>query len=108
VTLSSRHPLRLSVVRTGDTAVLRAEGELDYATAPELQRHLSELLAGPRPKRILVDAEALSFADVAGLDPLIQVAQALGPGVIRIRNPTRPLARVIRLLDMADLFGLDG
>ncbi|MBV9292324.1 MAG: STAS domain-containing protein [Frankiales bacterium] len=108
MTLSSRPPLRLSVVQTGDTAVLRAEGELDYATAPELERRLSEVLADPRPKRILVDAEGLSFADVSGLDPLIRQAMSLGPGVIRIRNAPRPVARVIRLLDMADLFGLDG
>jgi len=104
---SSSPLLRVSVTRTGSTAVLRIEGELDYATAPELAQHLAEVVRAARPKQIVVEADGIAFADVAGLDPLIRLAQGFGPGVVRVRKAPRPLARVIRLLDMADLLGLD-
>ncbi|MDQ1694943.1 MAG: hypothetical protein QOJ03_296 [Frankiaceae bacterium] len=101
--------LRVSVERSGDGAVLRLDGELDCATAPDVQSALDGLLMGPdRPARILVDAERLAFIDVSGLAPLIRAGQRMpGTGTFQLRNPGRQLVRVIRLLDLAELFGLD-
>jgi anti-anti-sigma factor len=101
--------LRISVERSGDSAVLRLDGELDCATAADVQSALDALLMGTeRPARILVDAEKLAFIDVSGLDPLIRAGQRMpGTGAFQLRNPGRQVVRIIRLLDLSDLFGLD-
>jgi anti-anti-sigma factor len=86
-------------VRTGERAVLRLEGELDYAARPVLSRALSEVLAHA-PRAIDVEARELHFADVAGLHPLIDLAERMGPGAVRLRE-TRPfIARVLQVLHL--------
>jgi anti-anti-sigma factor len=100
--------LSVSVRRTGDTAVVKLEGELDVASAELLETRLAELLDGAdSPRRIRVDAELLMFVDVAGLKPLLHARRRLGEGSIAIRHAGRPVARVLKLLDLADELGLD-
>jgi anti-anti-sigma factor len=101
--------LRVSTMRTGDTAILRLDGELDCATAPGVEDALRGLLDGPEPPdRLIVDAELLTFVDVSGLDPLIRVGQELrSRGSLQLRNARGQIVRVIRLLELAEVFGLE-
>ena len=100
--------LRVSVECSDDAAVVRLDGELDCATAPELERAMEQILASDRrPRRIYVDADRLAFADVSGLAPLVHAAHRLRHGELQVRNARRQVIRVIRLLDLADQLGLD-
>lgn len=101
--------LRISVTRSRGRAVLRLDGELDCATAPDVEAALEALLADPEPPTlVVVDAARLRFADVAGLRPLVEARHRLPRGsTLQLRNATHTLVRVIRLLDLADEFGLD-
>jgi anti-anti-sigma regulatory factor len=65
------------------------------------------LLADKRPRRVLVDAERLAFADVSGLAPLIDAAEALRPrGSVTLRRAGRHVAQIVRLLGLDDLIQL--
>lgn len=100
--------LRVSVERSDDAAVVRLDGELDCATAPDVERVLSEILMSEQPpRRIYVDADRLAFVDVSGLAPLVQASRRLPDGELQLRNARRQVVRVIRLLDLADELGLD-
>lgn len=101
--------LRVSTMRTGDTAVIRLDGELDCATSSQLDAALAEVIDnGHPPARVLVDAEQLSFADVSGLAPLIRARHRLPQeATLQLRNARRQVVRVIRLLDLGEAFGLD-
>ena len=100
--------LRVSVEKSGDSAVIRLDGELDCATAPQVEEVLAEILASDRgPLRVYVDADRLIFADVSGLAPLVQAAHRLPQGNLQLRNARRQVVRVVRLLDLADQLGLD-
>lgn len=101
--------LSVSVTRAGDTAVLRLDGELDCATAPLVDDAIQHVLgAADQPARLLVDVEALTFVDVSGLRPLIDAGQRMaGRGSFQVRNGSRQVVRVIRLLDLAELLGVD-
>lgn len=105
------HPpplLHVGVERSGDAAIVRLDGELDCATAPQVERVFAELLASDRPpRRVYVDADRLAFADVSGLAPLLEAAHRLPHGDLQVRNARRQLIRVIRLLDLAEQLGLD-
>jgi anti-anti-sigma factor len=109
VVTGSAETLRISVVRTGKRAVVRLDGELDLATAGDIDVVLHELEVGdqPPPQQIVIDAEQLIFIDAAGLNPLLRAVQRLPAGTLRLRNVRPPVLRVLRLLDLADQFGLD-
>jgi anti-anti-sigma factor len=101
--------LRVSVEQSGDVAVIRLDGELDCATAGQVDMAINRVLeSDPPARRIFVDADRLSFIDVSGLDPLVRATHRLpSGGSIQLRNARRQVVRVIRLLDLADRLGLD-
>ncbi|HET6817705.1 MAG TPA: STAS domain-containing protein [Mycobacteriales bacterium] len=101
--------LLVSVERAGDSATLRLDGELDCATAPDLDAALTELQSSPSPpRRIYIDADRLTFIDVSGLSPLVAAVHRLPDGGhLQLRNARRQVVRVIRLLELADDLGLD-
>ena len=100
--------LRVIVESSADATVVRLDGELDCATAPEVERVLAEVLTSGQPaRRIYVDADRLAFVDVSGLAPLVNAALRLPEGQLQLRNARRQVVRVIRLLDLADQLGLD-
>jgi len=97
-------PFRVSVVRSGIRAVVRLTGELDCATAPELEAALADLTGRDASRIVIVEAGALTFADVVGLGLIIDTAQRLAPsGQLRVRDASRQVARVLTLLGHAAL-----
>jgi anti-anti-sigma factor len=99
--------LRVAVARSGETALIRLDGELDCASALELEALLRELHRGrDAPTRIVFDAEHLMFVDVAGIRPLVQAAHAL-PGAVSLRNASPKVLQVVRLLQYDELLGID-
>ena len=55
--------------------VLQLAGELDLASAPELDRQLRELSA-TTPGRVLIDLSALEFMDSTGLSVMISAQRS--------------------------------
>jgi anti-anti-sigma factor len=94
----------LTVVRErdGDVAVVRAGGELDLATAPQLARAISLAADGRRP-RVLVDLSALAFCDSAGLRALLGAAREVEARAGRLVVAVEPDGAVGRLLELAGL-----
>ena len=99
-------PFRVSVVRSGDRAVVRLAGELDCASAPELERAFDDLLGADHPTLVVVEATRLAFTDVVGAGLLIDTADRLAPtGQLVVRDAGRQLTRVLTLLEREDLLG---
>ena len=69
-------PGRLIVTseQNAGTAQLALEGELDLASAAQVEEELGALQAA-RPQRIVVDLSGLAFIDSTGLRTLIQADQ---------------------------------
>lgn len=100
-------PLRVELSHGADTVVLRLDGELDCATAPKLAATLEPFLGDHQPRRLLVDAERLAFADVSGLAPLIDAAESLRPhGTVTLRKAGRNVTQIVQLLGLQDLIEL--
>lgn len=97
-------PFRVSVVQSGRRAVIRLAGELDVATAPQLEAVIEDLLRTDPPELVVVDAVRLTFADVIGLGILLETAARLQPdGHLEIRGAGRQLTRVVSLLGHPEL-----
>jgi stage II sporulation protein AA (anti-sigma F factor antagonist) len=81
------------------TTLLRLQGELDLLSAPDLV----ELLHDHRPApgtRLIVDLSGVTFADCAGLRPLVAAVsrgRRSGDAVV-LTGASRPVARVLAAL----------
>ena len=82
-------------------------GELDVATAPELQRRADEVLNADG--NVWLDCSALTFADSSGLNTLTRLAMALRAQERRlILTDVRPVVRqAMDVLQISELFELD-
>lgn len=89
---------RLLIGPQAGSIVVRVEGEVDIATAPELchaLRHLVE--TGER--HVTVDLGGCSFIDNAGIRVLDEIGDLLRAhqGSLHVVHPSRPAARLLRL-----------
>ncbi|MFI6869187.1 STAS domain-containing protein [Nocardia sp. NPDC050406] len=74
--------LSVAVTERGGTMVVTATGEIDIASAPQLQAALEETLAGGRVP--VIDMTTVGFMGSVGLSALMTAAQAAAPRPLRI------------------------
>ncbi|HLU34099.1 MAG TPA: STAS domain-containing protein [Natronosporangium sp.] len=92
--------MKLTIV-SGDTdgaTTVAVSGDLDLATAAELERKVERLVAGGT-NRLVVDLHHVSFCDSAGLNALVRArnrCDAAG-GWLRITRPVGEVAEVLRI-----------
>jgi len=94
-------PEGLIVVEVDETPtalVARVSGEIDLASAAELEEQLS--YANGKP--LLVDMSRVTFLDSKGLSALLCLRA--GANSLRVINPSEPVARLLRLVDLYDHF----
>ena len=92
-------------VRSGEPVVVTVRGEVDLATAPELESCVSRAFDGA-PSAVILDLAALTFIDSSGLRVLVTLA---GDGATRgssiaLRNVPSHAQRVLDLTGLADTF----
>ena len=97
--------LQINRIRDERGAILELRGELDLSSAPQLERHLSEIdRAGP--ERILIDLSNLEFIDSTGLALMInaqEAAEANGHELC-LRLGSDQVQRLFRLTGLLDRF----
>ena len=88
------------LVVTENGAVLTVAGELDLATAPILERGLTDV-TGP----VRLDLEAVTFIDSAGIAAVVRLyKRCQGDGcTLRIENCSRQVERVLRIAGLYEL-----
>ena len=82
-----------------------ARGDIDLATAPELETHLSGLVSqGFRV--IVIDAAGVDFLDSSGIRVLVQASNDLEPngGKIYIENMSAPVARILEITGLTERY----
>ncbi|MGW2378363.1 MULTISPECIES: STAS domain-containing protein [Kitasatospora] len=99
-----------TAVRCCDGQVtLAAMGEIDLATAPELEVRLKECLAR-RPDRLVLDFARVTFCDCTGVDVLERARRkAREAGIdLKITGVKAPIVvRVFEVLGLSDLLEPD-
>jgi anti-anti-sigma factor len=102
-------PFGLKVIEGQDrtspdpVAVVKVVGEVDMATAPEMERVLLDVVE-QGPADVVVDMAEVGFIDVIGIGILANAAQEAraSGGSVTLRDPGRQVRRV------CDLVGLNG
>ena len=92
------------IVADGPRTV-KVRGEVDLATAPELEAFVGRVL-DDAPGGLVLDLAGLTFIDSSGLRALVALAKdAGGRGVaLTLRNVPRHAQRVLELTGLADWF----
>ena len=92
-------------VHPGEPVVVTVRGEVDLATAPELESCVSRALEGA-PSAVILDLAALNFIDSSGLRVLVTLAGAAtaSGSSIALRNVPSHAQRVLDLTGLADTF----
>ena len=86
----------------GSRAVVAVSGELDVATAPELESFVSRL-ADSGARLVALDLGHLEFMDSRGADVLARMRDRLvaDGGDLAVADPPSNVQRVFRLLSLA-------
>ena len=85
-------------------SVIVVAGELDMATAPQLQACITELLASGQG-RLVFDLSSLSFCDSTGLSIFVRAknnCDDLG-GVVRLAAPQRGVRRILEVSGLVEV-----
>ena len=98
-----RKPPADSALRAAVTAgvtLLRLEGELDLASAPELSSAVQQAFAGAA-QPVVLDMAAVGFIDSTGVRTLLEAQQLAGRDLVLMA----PSGAVTRVLDLTRLRG---
>jgi anti-sigma B factor antagonist len=98
--MSSPGEFTYTAQRRDDTVVLALHGELDLATAPDLEEAADEVLASSCT-HFVIDLRDLDFLDSSGMRAFLRIQAKLGAGVglELIRGPQQ----VQRVFELAGL-----
>ncbi|MEA3216602.1 MAG: hypothetical protein QOJ19_2758 [Acidimicrobiia bacterium] len=91
--------LRLSVVIDERAAVLVVGGELDLATASQLERALATVCSSAAPQ-VVIDIGEVPFCDITTLQRLLATGSRLQAEdrLLVLRHPSRMLLRLVDLI----------
>jgi anti-sigma B factor antagonist len=89
--------LTVGIRRHGRVTVVEVDGEIDIASAPQLEHVLGQALIGGA--EIVIDLAAVEFMDVSGLRVLLNAQrQADGDGIpVMLVNVPSPVMRLVVL-----------
>lgn len=84
--------------------VVSVAGELDMATAPQLQDHVTDLLEQGHT-RIVFDLDKLSFCDSTGLSVFIRTKNSCDEsgGVVRLAAARRGVLRILQVSGLVEV-----
>jgi anti-anti-sigma factor len=90
----------------GDEVVVALEGELDVATAAQLDEMLGPLWQRGGRTRVIFDLSGLRFLDASGIAVLIRAVNRFG--AVQLRSPSQIVRDVIDATKLGDVLRLEG
>lgn len=97
--------MQIHTQRHGSATVLKPEGALTQAQANRLKQYVDDALAR-RPKRLLIDAAAISAVDSRGLEVLVEASEKVAEGgqTLGLCGVDESLREVLELTGLSPLF----
>jgi anti-anti-sigma factor len=71
--------------RAGDAATVVCEGELDVATAPDVEKAIDGVLGSQPPSTLTLDWTGLTFMDSTGIRLLLQIVKRAASANVDLR-----------------------
>jgi anti-sigma B factor antagonist len=90
--------LTVQTEQRDDMVVVSVAGELDMATAPQLQDQISDLLEKGRT-RLVFDLAEVSFCDSTGLSVFVRAKNS----TVRLAAPQRGVLRILEVSGLVEV-----
>jgi anti-sigma B factor antagonist len=92
-------PLQIREAAAGGDWVLQPSGDLDMASAPDLDAHISAAARDHPDGLLIIDLARVRFMDSSGLRVLLRAAQGRDGDNqrLRLRSPGRAVRRVVEV-----------
>jgi anti-anti-sigma factor len=96
--------LTVQTEQHGDVVVLSIAGELDMATAPQLQDQITDLLDSGQ-NRLVLDLSDVSFCDSTGLSVFVRAKNSCDEigGEVRLAAPQRGVRRILEVSGLIEV-----
>ncbi len=92
--------------RTEDgTTIASLEGEFDAHHSDAVLEQLAKIV--PEGNGLVLDMGAVTFLDSAGISALVRLREQHAEGTVTIVNPSSPVDRVLAIVGLREIFGLD-
>jgi anti-sigma B factor antagonist len=103
--MNDRFECEIGSLRSGEPREIHIRGEVDLASATELETRVLEAFEGG-PSAIVLDLEALTFIDSSGLRALVSLSKEASDrgAALVLRNVPRHAQRVLDLTGLSDFF----
>ena len=90
--------MNISDVKTGEVVVISIEGKVDTKTAPDLKKHLDQIIEGGSDK-LLIDLDKTSLITSAGLRVMLGTLKELKTrgGVLKICSMNQVVEEVFNI-----------
>ncbi len=107
-TLERPSAFGFSVIHADGDVRVSVRGEIDIASSDELRAALLALME-QGARRVTVDLSHLDFIDSTGLGALIRVLKHYreNDAQLRLASPTKPVAKVLEVTSLDQLFDID-
>lgn len=96
--------LTVDTEQRGEVVVVSVGGELDMATAPQLQDQITDLLDRGL-SRLVFDLTDVSFCDSTGLSVFVRAKNSTDEagGVVRLAAPQRGVRRILEVSGLVEV-----
>lgn len=96
--------LTVQTEQRGDVVVVSIAGELDMATAPQLQDQITDQLDKGH-SRLVFDLAELSFCDSTGLSVFVRAKNSSDEagGLVRLAAPQRGVLRILEVSGLVEV-----
>ncbi|QXC61525.1 STAS domain-containing protein [Aquihabitans sp. G128] len=96
-------------VAPGATSTITLVGELDPATAPQLEEAIDGLLGDGTVDRVVLDLTGLTFLDSSGLRVFVTARQSLADrgGELALRGPSANTQRLLDITGLGELISVE-
>lgn len=96
-------------VETGPTTTIVLVGDLDPATAPQLEAAVAEAAAADGVDQVVLDLAGLTFIDSSGMRVFVLAREDLtsrGRG-LQLRNPSANTRRLLDITGLGEIIAVD-
>ncbi|MBI3363264.1 MAG: STAS domain-containing protein [Chloroflexi bacterium] len=97
----------ISTNEEGRASVMKLNGRVDSATAPDLESALKKLVEGDKT-RIVLDLADVEYMSSAGLRAMVSTLKAVKRvnGDLRLASPSPRVEEVLRLAGLTSIFSI--
>lgn len=106
---SPRSALLDLAVDPGPTTTIALAGDLDPATAPQLEAAIDEAATDDAVERVVLDLGGLAFLDSSGLRVFVTAREALRSrgAELALRNPTDNVRRLLDITGLGEIIAVE-